>query len=118
MPATSGASVQRFSLRGGSALAVASVSAWVNIEQGVITAARIVMGAVGPVALFADRCADAVTGQAPGDALFADAGGIAAEEAQPISDLRGSERYRRDVVAVLAHRALACAADRAEGKDQ
>ncbi len=117
-PATSGASFQRFTLRRGSALAVASVSAWVNVEKGLITAARIVMGAVGPVPLFADRCAEAVTGGTPDEALFADAGRIAAQEARPISDLRGSEQYRRDVVAVLTRRALACAADRAEGRNR
>lgn len=117
-PVTSGTSFQRFTLRRGSALAVAAVSAWVNIEQGVITAARIVMGAVGPVPLFAERCAEAVAGKAPGEVLFADAGRIAAEEAQPISDLRGSEQYRRDVVAVLTRRALACAADRAGGRNR
>ena len=117
-PATSGASFQRFSLRRGSALAVASVAAWVNVEKGVITAARVVMGAVGPVPLFADRCAAAVTGEAPGEAVFAEAGRLAAEEAKPISDLRGKEQYRRDVVAVLTRRALARAAERAEGRDR
>lgn len=117
-PATSGASFQRFALRRGSALAVASVSAWVNIKDGLIAAARIVMGAVGPVPLFAERCAAAMTGNAPGETLFADAGRIAAEEAQPISDLRGSEQYRRDVVAVLTRRTIACAVDRAEGRNR
>ncbi len=115
-PTTSGASFQRFTMRRGSALAVASVSAWLNVEQGVITAARVVMGAVGPIPLFAENCAASVVGQAPGDSVFADAGALAAAEAQPISDLRGSEQYRRDVVAVLARRALACAAARAEGR--
>ncbi len=117
-PDTSGASFQRFSLRRGSALAVASVSAWLNVEQGVIGEARVVMGAVGPVPLFAERCAEAVTGEAPGETVFAEAARIAAEEAQPISDLRGTKQYRRDVVAVLARRALARAADLAEGRNR
>ena len=114
-PATSGACFERFSLRRGSALAVASVAVWVNCAAGVIADARVVMGAVGPVPLFAERCAAAVIGQAPGEALFAEAGRIAAEEAQPISDLRGSEQYRREVVAVLTRRALAAAVARAKG---
>ncbi|MBU0742632.1 FAD binding domain-containing protein [bacterium] len=117
-PATSGANFQRFALRRGSALAVASVSAWLNVEHGVITEARIVMGAVGPVPLFAERCAMAVAGESPGETVFAAAGRIAAEEARPISDLRGNEQFRRDVVAVLARRALARAADLAEGRDR
>jgi len=117
-PAASGASFQRFTLRRGSALAVASVAAWLHVEQGVITEARVVMGAVGPIPLFAERCASAVTGEAPGEDVFAEAGRLAAEEARPISDLRGNEQYRRDVVAVLTRRALARAADRAEGRDR
>jgi len=117
-PDTSGASFQRFTLRRGSALAVASVAAWLNVEEGAIAEARVVMGAVGPVPLFAERCAEAVTGEAPGEKVFAEAGRRAAEESRPISDLRGQEQYRRDIVAVLTRRALAQAADRAEGRDR
>ena len=114
-PQTSGADFQRFSLRRGSALAVASVAAWVDVQKGKITAARLVMGAVGPVPLFAERAAALVKGQAPDETLFAEAGRLAAEEARPISDLRGSEQYRREIVCVLTRRALAAAVARAEG---
>lgn len=114
-PAGAGASYQRFSLRGGSALAVASVAAWVRLEAGILTEARIVMGAVGPIPLFAERAAALLPGQRPSDDLFAAAGRTAATEAQPISDLRGSAQYRRDVVEVLTRRALTAAVQRAEG---
>ena len=112
-PVNSGASFQRFTLRRGSALAVASVSGWVRLEKNAIAEARIVMGAVGPVPLFAERAAGELAGKKPSPKLFATAGRIAAEEAQPISDLRGSEHYRRDIVAVLTARALAAAVERA-----
>ena len=114
-PVGSGASFQRFTLRRGSALAVASVSAWVHLEKNTIVEARIVMGAVGPVALFAEGAAAELTGKKPGPKLFAAAGRIAAAEAQPISDLRGSDKYRRDIVEVLTARALAAATTRAKG---
>ncbi len=114
-PSASGASFQRFTLRGGSALAVASVAAWVRLEQEIPAEVRIVMGAVGPVPLFALQAAAEVTGQRPTPEVFAAAGRLAAAEAQPISDLRGSESYRRDIVAVLAQRALAKAVTRAQG---
>jgi carbon-monoxide dehydrogenase medium subunit len=55
-------------------------------------------------------------GKNPDKKLFAEAGAKAADEAQPISDLRGSEQYRRDVVQVLTARALTQACERAEGK--
>ncbi len=114
-PPGSGASFQRFSLRGGSALAVASVAAWVRITGGKLDEAKIVMGAVGPVPLFAEKAAAGLTGSKPGAAVFAEAGRIAATEAQPISDLRGSAEYRREIVAVLTRRALAAATARAQG---
>jgi len=110
-----GAAFQRFTLRRGSALAVAAVTAWLRLDGDKIGEARITMGAVGPVPLFAAKAAASLAGKKPGDKAFAAAGALAAEEAQPISDLRGSERYRRDVVAVLTARALATATQRAQG---
>lgn len=114
-PAHAGASFQRFSLRRGSALAVASVVAWVRLEKKNIAEARIYMGAVGPVALAATQAAASLVGKPATPAAFTAAGDLAAAEAQPISDLRGSAQYRRDVVAVLTARALQAAAQRAEG---
>jgi carbon-monoxide dehydrogenase medium subunit len=114
-PARSGASFQRFSLRRGSALAVASVVAWVRLENSAIAEARIFMGAVGPVPLAATAAAVSLVGRTPGTEAFAAAGSLAAAESQPISDLRGSAGYRREIVAVLAARALAAACARAEG---
>ena len=115
-PAGSGAGFQRFALRRGSALAVASVSAWVRVEGKKIKEASIYLGAVGPMPLPATKAAELLVGKSPGDELFAEAGVQAAAEAQPISDLRGSAQYRRDVVQVLTARALAQACERAEGK--
>jgi carbon-monoxide dehydrogenase medium subunit len=114
-PAGSGAGFQRFSLRRGSALAVASVAAWVRMESGVVAEAHIYLGAVGPVPLPAAEAASGLIGHRPGDEVFAAAGVKAAAEAEPISDLRGSAQYRRDVVEVLTVRALAQACERAEG---
>ena len=115
-PAGSGASFQRFSLRRGSALAVASVAAWVRLEGRLIKEARIYLGSVGPTPLPATETASLLVGKSPDEKLFAEAGAKAAAEAQPISDLRGSEQYRRDMVQVLTARALKQACDRAEGK--
>jgi len=119
-PARSGASFQRFSLRKGSALAVASVVAWLRLDDAprdgaVIAEARLYMGAVGPVALPAPNAVAALVGRPATAAAFTAAAQLAAAEAQPISDLRGSAGFRREVVAVLAARALQAAAARASG---
>ena len=71
---------------------------------------------MGPTPLPATGAAALLVGKNQDQKLFAEAGAQAAAEAQPISDLRGSEQYRRDVVQVLTARALALACERAEGK--
>jgi carbon-monoxide dehydrogenase medium subunit len=80
-----------------------------------ITGARVVLGAVAPVPLPATACAKELVGRAPSSELFARAARSAAAEARPITDLRGSEAYRRDLIRVLAARALAEATARAGG---
>ena len=46
-------------------------------------------------------------GERPTRALLEEAGRLAAGDARPISDTRGSADYRRSLVAVLTARALA-----------
>jgi CO/xanthine dehydrogenase FAD-binding subunit len=114
-PAHSGTSYQRFARRRGPALAVAAVAARVTLEQGRITGARIVLGAVAPTPLIAARAAALIEGEPPSDALFERAGALCAEDARPISDLRGSADYRTELVRVLVRRALHEAVARAAG---
>jgi carbon-monoxide dehydrogenase medium subunit len=115
-PALSGASYQRFARRRGSALPVAAVAARLEFADGKITGARIALGAVAPVPLLAQRSAAVVVGESPTAELFALAASVSAEEALPISDVRGSAAFRRELVVVLTRRALAEAARRAGAK--
>jgi len=113
-PSSSGASYQRFGLRRGMALSVAATAARIDLDDGLISSAKIVMSSVGPIPLVATRAAAELAGKPPGPEIFDAAGRLAAEESQPISDLRGSEDYRRHLVRVLTERALTIAADRAQ----
>lgn len=115
-PKGSGASYQRYALRGGLALAVASVAARVVLSGGKTAGARVALGAVSPVPMLVPESGGIVAGSPPGDEVFAKAAAAAAEAAQPISDIRGSAEYRREIVDVLTRRALARATRRAEGK--
>lgn len=112
-PPRSGASYQRFSRRRGAALAVAAVAARVRLSGSVIAEARIALGAVAPVPLLATRAAAGLEGEAPSAELFALAGAVSAEESLPITDVRGTDSFRRELVAVLAARALGEAVRRA-----
>jgi CO/xanthine dehydrogenase FAD-binding subunit len=71
---------------------------------------RIVLGAVAPTPIRAERAESALEGQSLSEALAEKAGNIAAEEAKPISDVRSSADYRRAMVGAMTKRALLNAA--------
>lgn len=89
-------------------IAVASVCLQVDEERHAV---RLALGSVAPTVVRAARAegfAEGVDWRDP--AAVAEFARIAATEAQPIDDLRGSTAYRRHVVEVLARRALSEAA--------
>jgi carbon-monoxide dehydrogenase medium subunit len=72
--------------------------------------ARISLGSVSPVPLRARKAESALEGQALNEKAFRLAGEVAAEEASPIDDIRGSAGYRQEMIKVLVKRALQRAA--------
>lgn len=79
---------------------------------GEFASVRITLASVAAVALRAAKAEASLIGERPTAGLIAEAGRIAAAEAQPISDTRGSADYRRELVDVLTRRALkACLAE-------
>jgi carbon-monoxide dehydrogenase medium subunit len=102
-------------LRDGNAIAVASVAAGLWLDRGgAVREARIVLGAVAPVPKLVEAAGAELVGQAPDEGVFARAADIAREAAQPISDVRGSADFRREIVGVLTRRAMRAALRRAE----
>lgn len=103
----------RFTPRREMDIAVAGSAAWIVLDsEGTIADARIALASVAPVPLRATDAERVLVGEKPGPLVFAEAGKVAAREARPISDTRGSAEYRRELVAVLTQRALgACARD-------
>jgi carbon-monoxide dehydrogenase medium subunit len=108
-----GAAYARLALRNGNGIAVAAVAAGLTVQDGVIGEARVVLGAVAPIPLFAEEAGELLAGRKADAAAFAEAAAAAQKAAEPISDIRGSKEYRRDVVGVLATRALQGALKRA-----
>jgi carbon-monoxide dehydrogenase medium subunit len=111
----SGTSFQRFTLRKRLALAVASAAVALELDGDKIAGARVALGAVGPRPVVAESSIAVLAGNEPGEALFAEAAEAAAKDARPITDIRGSEEYRREIVRVLSRRAFAQAFVRARG---
>ncbi len=91
-------------------ISIVNAAASLIIEHGIITQARLVLGAVAPVPLRARRAEEALLQQPPTEETLRRVADIAREETRPISDQRASADYRRRTSAVAALRALRQAA--------
>ncbi len=108
---TTGSTYMKFGMRKSGALAMVSVAVSVMIEDNTLIDARITMGAVAPVPMRAKRAEEVLIGQAISDNLLEEAAESAAAECAPITDIRGSAEYRREMIRVLTRRALRKAID-------
>ncbi|MCL4367898.1 MAG: xanthine dehydrogenase family protein subunit M [Actinobacteria bacterium] len=109
---TTGSNYLKFGLRRAGALAVVGVASSVAMVGDVVSDVHIVLGAVGPVPVRARDAEATLRGSEATPELIAEVGTIAAAEARPITDVRGSEEYRRNLVDVLTRRSLAAAIER------
>jgi carbon-monoxide dehydrogenase medium subunit len=87
-------------------IALVSVCAVMRAENGVCSEVGIGLGAVAPIPLRAVQAEVRLRSQQPTAALLDEAGGIAAAASRPISDVRCSAEYRKDMVEVLTRRCL------------
>ena len=95
---------------------IAVVGAAVNLTRdasGVITDARVVLGAVAPTAVIVPDAAAALTGHKLDDAALAALDKAARAACKPISDKRGTVEYRIKVAGVMTRRAATIAYERA-----
>ncbi len=104
--AFTGSTYFKFGLRRSGALAVVGVAVAVTVEGEVCKEARIVLGAVAPVPMRARKAEELIKGKKVTEELLEEVGRSAASESSPISDIRGSEEYRRDMVRVFTKRTL------------
>jgi carbon-monoxide dehydrogenase medium subunit len=87
-------------------IALVSACAVLQADNGVCGEVRISLGAVGPTPLRATQAEAVLRGQQPSAALLAEASRMAAEASRPISDVRCSAEYRKDMVEVLSKRCM------------
>jgi len=104
--ASTGSTYIKFGLRRSGALAVVGIGVAVTVNGETITEVKITIGAAAPTPMRAREAEDFLRGKVISDELIAEAGVIAAKESKPISDIRGSAEYRRDLVRVFTKRAL------------
>lgn len=98
---------------------IAVVSAAVNLTlgaKGVVSDARVALGAVAAKAVLVKRAAKAIIGTTLDDEALAKLSAACAEACSPIDDKRGTVAFRTKVAQVLARRAALQAYERAGGK--
>jgi carbon-monoxide dehydrogenase medium subunit len=95
----------------------ATVGAAVQLElaDGKVERAGIALTAVGPQNVEATAAEEALAGVEPGEEPFGEAARLAAEAVEPVSDVRGSAEYKREVVRVFVQRGLTQALKLARG---
>lgn len=116
-PAQAGDAYLRFTPRTEMDIAVSSAAVSVAMdENGLITTARVAVGAVAPTVRLVPDAGAAIIGTKLDDAAIADL--VAAVEAacSPITDKRGTVAFRTTTAGVLAKRAARIAYSRAGGQ--
>ena len=112
--AHSGSHYQRHTPRKIMDIAAVGTAVYLELDDsGVCTKARIALGAVAPTVVRAPRAEAALVGNRVDETTAAAAGAVAATEAAPISDQRGSAEFRTHLVEVMTKQSILRAAERA-----
>lgn len=90
------------------------VAATIVVRNGVCREARIAVGAAAPTVFRAAGAEALVTGQRITPRVIEEAAEMAAGEIKPITDIRSTAEYRREMTRVLVKRALEKALKKAE----
>ena len=87
-------------------LATVGVAVALTLTGEVCEEVRIVLGAVAPTPIRARKAEEILRGRVVGETTVTAAAQAAMEESRPISDVRGSAEYRREMVRVQTGRAI------------
>jgi aerobic carbon-monoxide dehydrogenase medium subunit len=103
-----GSAYLKFLPRSADDYATVGVAATVQVDpaSGACADCRIAMGCVGVTPVRAQRAEQLLRGQQRTDELLCEAGAVAQEATDPISDTRGSAAYKRSMAGVFVRRAL------------
>lgn len=104
----------KLGLRKAQAISVVDVAAAITWEKDKVRTASITLGAVAPVIIHAAQAEQYLVGKRLDEASIGRAAQLAVEAASPIDDVRGSSRYRREMIRVATERSLRDLADGTE----
>jgi carbon-monoxide dehydrogenase medium subunit len=107
LPVTAGcSSFHRLGRRRGFTLSVVNAAAYLERYGEKVREARVAFGSVAPTPIRVPKAESELKGKALTDSLIEKVAMDCIELVSPISDVRGTAEYRRDMTAVLAKRAL------------
>ena len=92
--------------------AVTAAGAAITLDGGAIAAARVGLTAVNPDAAALGELSAALVGQPATEEVFAEAGRLAAQACDPVTDPRGSAEYKRHLASELTIRTLRTSVER------
>jgi len=87
-------------------LAIVGVAAWLKMDGSTCVDCRIALGAVATTPIRTTRAEKVLIGQKLTDELMEQAGVAASEDCSPISDVRASAEYRKDMIRVFTKRSI------------
>ncbi len=89
-------------------LSVVGVAAGITLEKetDIIKEIKLALGAVAPTAVRAKNAEAELRGKQPTKTRIQEAARVASEEAQPITDIRASSAYRKEMVRVFTEHAI------------
>ncbi len=117
--AGTGSGYVRLQQRKALALPMLCVAAWIRRQDGLVKDVRIAMAPVGVGPVRAAQAEQFLMGQEGGAALWAQAGALALKNANPRDSLvRGSRKYRLEVLPALVEEALSTAWEDAGRKEE
>ena len=97
-------------------IAKVNVAAWVSISENRCVDVRIALGSVAPTVIRATKSEEMLQGEELEEKIFVAAAEVASEHARPITDIRSTLEYRKEMIKVLVRDALRKAAERANGR--
>ena len=101
-----GAAYIKHAVRKAMDLAIIGVAVKIKVEDGICTDARIALGAVAATPIRAPKAEQALIGKALTDETIVKASEEAMDSCHPISDIRASAEYRKDMIRVFTKRAI------------
>jgi len=97
----------KHAIRGSIDLAIVGVAAVVTLERSnVCKDIKLVLGAVAPTPMRARQAEEIIKGKKIDDALIDKCAQVASDESRPITDVRASYWYRKEIVKVFTRQAI------------